>query len=46
MTVGLILGAVLFVVCALAGQKHALLIPAVVLLAVAAANAIAGPLLS
>ena len=45
MTGGLILGAILFIAAALAGQKHALLIPAVVLLAVAAANAIAGPLL-
>lgn len=45
MTLGLIIGAGLFVGAAIAGEKHALFIPAVVLLVAAAANAIAGPLL-
>lgn len=45
MTIGLILGAILFVTCAIAGQRHALYIPAIVLIVAATANAIAGPLL-
>jgi hypothetical protein len=44
MTAGLILGALLFLACAIAGQKHALYIPSIVLLVAGAANAIAGPL--
>lgn len=43
-SVGLAVGGILFLVCALAGSKHALFIPAIVLLAAAAANVIAGPL--
>jgi len=45
MTFGLFLGAGLFIACAVLGEKHALFIPAVVLLTAAAANAIAGQLL-
>lgn len=44
MTYGLMIGACLFIVCALAAEKNVLLIPAILLLAAAAANAIAGPL--
>lgn len=45
MTLGCILGAGLFMAAAVLGHRHALYIPAVVLLAAAAANVIAGPLL-
>ena len=45
MTLGLALGAALFLAAAWLGQRHALYIPAVVLLTAAAANAIAGQLL-
>ena len=45
MTIGLLIAAALFAACALAGERHMLFVPAVVLLAVAAANAVAGPLL-
>ena len=40
MTVGLALGAAIFIACAWLGQKHALFIPAIVLLAAAVANAL------
>jgi hypothetical protein len=42
MTIGLLLGAGLFLACAVLGEKHALYIPAVVLLTAAAANVIGG----
>jgi len=45
LTIGLILGAGLFVTAAVLGERHALYIPAVVLLAAATANVIAGPLI-
>lgn len=45
MTIGLLLAAALFAACALAGEKHMLFVPAVVLLVAAAANVAAGPLL-
>jgi hypothetical protein len=38
MTLGLAMGGALFLLCAIAGAKHALYIPAAVLLAAAAAN--------
>lgn len=44
-TVFLILGALLFVAAAVMGDKHALWIPAIVLLVAGIANAVAGPLL-
>ena len=44
MTIGLIIGAALFVLAAVLGERHALWIPGVVLLAFAAANVLAGPL--
>lgn len=41
-TIGLIAGAALLIVCAWAGQKNALYIPALLLAVAAVANAIAG----
>lgn len=38
--IGFAVGALLMVVCAIAGSKHALFIPAILLLAAAAANAL------
>ena len=43
MTLGLIIGACLFIVCALSADKSVLWVPAILLLAAAAANAIAEP---
>lgn len=45
MTLALLAGAALFVVAAILGEYHALFIPAVVLIAAATLEAIAGPLL-
>lgn len=42
MTAGLIIGAVLFIIIALAMEKNALWLPVIVLVAAAAANAFAG----
>lgn len=42
MTLGLILGAALFVVAAILSEKNALWLPVIVLAAAAAANAFAG----
>lgn len=44
MTTGLALGAGIFIAAAILGERHALYIPAVVLLVAACVEAVAGPL--
>lgn len=45
MTGALIVGALMFLACAVLGERNALYIPAIVMLVAGVANAIAGPLL-